>query len=257
MVLGFGTDLVWSPTEGYAVRELNVVKSFNSSNSQVSNMVLDFNVEGIFGGNLLCVKAASFIVFYHWETMKCIRKIEAAVKRVIWNDNNTKVLIATNTSFFVLNYNKKYVDEVVESLNHEDGLEDAFEVAFEIHDTLTSAIFIHDAVVYTNDSWKISFAQNGKHFNLAFPEKKKMYLIGYVSTQERFYLIDKNNEVVSYTFPSSFAQLLSASKEEYSEKAGKLLTKIPVSYNDRLAKFLEAIDMKKEASEVAQDLDLK
>jgi coatomer subunit beta' len=257
IALGQGTDLVWSPSEGYAVRELNVVRSYNASNTQVSSMVLDFNAEGLFGGNLLCVKASNFVVFYHWETMKCLRKIEASAKRVLWNDGNTKVLIATANSFFVLEYNKKYVDEVIESLNHEDGLENAFEVLYEIHDSLTSAIFVHDVVIYTNDSWKISFAQNGKHFYLAFPDKKKMYLVGYVNTQERYYLIDKHNEVVSYTFPVSFAQLLSVSREEYPAMASKLLGKIPQTYYDKLAKYLEAIDMKREAFEVAQDLDLK
>ncbi len=42
----------------------------------------EFGAEGIYGGNLLGVRAASNLSFYDWETLELIRRIEIQVKNV-------------------------------------------------------------------------------------------------------------------------------------------------------------------------------
>jgi coatomer subunit beta' len=45
------------------------------------------------------------VVFYDWETGRLVRRIDISPKKLYWNDNNTKVTIATNEDFYILSHN--------------------------------------------------------------------------------------------------------------------------------------------------------
>ena len=49
-------------------------------------MKTDFIIEALFGGILLAARSSEFIIFYHWESAKIIRKIDVCPRKVIWND---------------------------------------------------------------------------------------------------------------------------------------------------------------------------
>ena len=48
-----------------------------------TTLKIDFNAEGIYGGVLIGVRSADFIVFYDWEG-NIVRRIDVAVKTVHW-----------------------------------------------------------------------------------------------------------------------------------------------------------------------------
>ena len=50
-----------------------------------TTLKLDFNAEGIYGGVLIGVRSADFIVFYDWEG-NIVRRIDVAVKTVHWSE---------------------------------------------------------------------------------------------------------------------------------------------------------------------------
>lgn len=50
-----------------------------------TTLKIDFNAEGIYGGVLIGVRSADFIVFYDWEG-NIVRRIDVAVKTVHWSE---------------------------------------------------------------------------------------------------------------------------------------------------------------------------
>ena len=96
----------------------------------------NYSAEGLYGGRLLGVRSNSFLCFYDWGGEKIIRKIEIAPKAVYWSGSGELLVIACDTNFFILRYHH---DKVVEAFNTdlpEDGIEDAFEVLYEINERL-------------------------------------------------------------------------------------------------------------------------
>lgn len=65
----------------------------------------EFGAEGIFGGYLLGVKSVSGLLFYDWETLELIRRIEIEPKHVYWSESGQLVCIATEESYFILKFN--------------------------------------------------------------------------------------------------------------------------------------------------------
>lgn len=64
----------------------------------------EFGAEGIFGGYLLGVKSVSGLLFYDWETLELIRRIEIQPKHVYWSESGELVCIATEDSYFILKF---------------------------------------------------------------------------------------------------------------------------------------------------------
>lgn len=61
-----------------------------------------------------------------------------------------------------------------------DGVEEGLDLAFEIHETVTSAIWIENIFYFTSPTGKINYSVSGKTFNFGHTDKKK-FLIGYVN----------------------------------------------------------------------------
>ena len=53
---------------------------------------LDFPAEGVYGGALVGVSSADFIVFFDWEG-RVVRRIDVGVKSVHWSDSGEYVAI--------------------------------------------------------------------------------------------------------------------------------------------------------------------
>lgn len=82
---------------------------------------------------------------------------------------------------------------------------------------------------------------------------KKMLLLGYVATQNRLYLLDKDFELYSYELLQSVLLYQQAILEEDFETAEQLIKKVPKEAHLRLAKFLESNDCKELAYELTPD----
>ena len=61
----------------------------------------------------------------------------------------------------------------------EDGFEESFDLAHELRDTITSATWINDCFIFTNNNGKLGYTVGGKTFTLATTDNKK-YIIGYI-----------------------------------------------------------------------------
>ena len=195
-------------------------------------------------------------MFYDWETGKIIRKIEIAARKVYWNDVGSIVAIVSAEDFYVLSYNKAYVLENIEKFESTEGDEEAFTLLYEVHETVTSGLWISDVFFFSNAFGKINYSISGKIFNYAHTDKKK-FLIGYISSQNRLYLIDKSFSLISFEVPLVVTEYQSHMVNHQYEKALALLPSIPMKYMDKLAKFLDSIEMKDAAFDLVQDIDHK
>lgn len=76
-----------------------------------------FQNEGIFGGKLLAIKSKDFINFYDWEEFNVIRQIEVSsnIKNVYWSDDGNTVVLAMDSTFYLLSYNNGIVQEILET----------------------------------------------------------------------------------------------------------------------------------------------
>ena len=86
---------------------------------------------------------------------------------------------------------------------------------------------------------------------------KKFFLLGYISSQNRLYLINKSLTMVSYQVLTSVLNFQTAIIREEHKKARELLKNVPDSMLGKLAKFLESCDCKEFAFEIAPDADHK
>ena len=66
----------------------------------VKNLKLDFYIEKIFGGKLLCLAGNEFVIFYDWEGEQCIGKIDVEMEEIFWNKNS--LIIKNKNSIFRL-----------------------------------------------------------------------------------------------------------------------------------------------------------
>jgi len=256
---GNALEFVWAEDSGsYAVREsssrVKVFKNFKETHSFKPS----FSAEGIFGGSLLAVRSNSFVCFYDWETTDIIRKIEVTPKNIFWSENGEYFAIATESSTFVLRYNKESVQKFIESGQpiEEEGIEDAFEVVHEIEERINSACWVGDCFIYINRNSKLNYCVGTEVVTISHLEKH-MYLLGYLPQSGRLYLSDKNLNIVSYTLHISVINFQTSILRGDIDNAEKLLPKIPQDQLNSIAHFLESQGLKEKALEISTDLDHK
>lgn len=155
-----------------------------------------------------------------------------------------------------MSYNKQYVAENLEKFDSPEGDEEAFSLLYEVHETVTSGLWISDVFFFTNNFGKINYSISGKIFNYSHTDRKK-FLLGYVPSQNRVYLIDKSCAVISFEVLISVTEYQSLMVNQQYEKALNILSNIPEKYMDKLAKFLDSIDLKEAAFEIVRDIDHK
>jgi coatomer subunit beta' len=84
-----------------------------------------------------------------------------------------------------------------------------------------------------------------------------MYLLGYLPKENRVYLMDKSHNVYSYSLLVSVLVYQTAIVRRDFEAAAKALAGIPADHHNRIARFLEAQDLKELALEVSNDPEHK
>ena len=249
---GQAQEFVWSNSNEFAIRNGNSVKVMRDSEEK-ANYRPGFSLEGIFGGNLLGVRGDECIDFVEWTTGKLIRRINVSPKQVYWSESGNYIAIVLEENFFVL----KYFPEVIASgFEDEEGIEEAFEMQYEILESVVSGIWLSDCFIYTTSSHKLNYCLAGKQMPIVNLDKK-MYLLGYIPQQARVYLIDSNRSVISYGVTPSFIDYQIAVVQEDFEKAEMIFPSIPESYHNKCAKFLDNLGYKEEAMAITKDKDHK
>ncbi|KAJ0959721.1 hypothetical protein J5N97_000612 [Dioscorea zingiberensis] len=152
-----------------------------------------FSAERIFGGTLLAMCSNEFICFYDWVECRLIRRIDVNVKNLYWADSGDLLAIASDTSFYILKYNRDVVSSYIESGNSED-------------------------------EFKVTTM-----FHLDRP----MYLLGYLASQSRVYLIDKEFNVMGYTLLLSLIEYKTLVMRGDLDRASEVLLTIPKEHHNR------------------------
>ncbi|VAI69856.1 unnamed protein product [Triticum turgidum subsp. durum] len=268
---GSALEFAWSSEGEYAIREsTSRIKIFNKSFQFFSSRECftyvqekktirpTFSAERIFGGVLLAMCSSDFICFYDWADCRLIRRIDVTVKNVYWADSGDLVAIASDTSFYILKYNRDVVAAYLEGGKpaDEEGAEDAFELLHEVNERVRTGIWVGDCFIYNNSSWRLNYCVGGEVTTM-YHLDRPMYLMGYLANQSRVYLIDKEFNVIGYTLLLSLIEYKTLVMRGDLESANEILPSIPKTQYNSVAHFLESRGMLEEALEIATDADYK
>ncbi|KAJ6704278.1 COATOMER [Salix viminalis] len=256
---GSALEIVWSSDGEYAVREsTSKIKIFSKNFQEKRSVRPTFSAERIYGGTLLAMCSNDFICFYDWAECRLIRRIDVTVKNLYWADSGDLVAIASDASFYILKYNRDIVSSYLDSGKpvDEQGVEDAFELLHETNERVRTGLWVGDCFIYTNSSWRLNYCVGGEvttMYHLDHP----MYLLGYLASQSRVYLIDKEFNVTGYTLLLSLIEYKTLVMRGDLERASELLPSIPIEHHNSVAHFLESRGMIEYALEVATDPDYR
>ncbi|KAM9317649.1 coatomer subunit beta'-like isoform 2-T2 [Pholidichthys leucotaenia] len=256
---GLALEFVWAQDSSqYATRESsNMVKIFKNFKEKKA-FKPDFRSEGIFGGLLLGVRSNSGLAFYDWENATLICRIETQPKHIFWSDSGELVCIATGESFFVLRYLSERVVTALESTEEmaQDGIEDAFEVIGEVQEEVRTAVWVGDCFIYTTSVNRLSYYVGGEIITIAHLDRT-MYLLGYITKDDRLYLGDKELNIVSYSLMLSVLEYQTAVMRKDFSTTDKVLPTIPKEQRTRVAHFLEKQGFRQQALAVTMDSEHK
>ncbi|XP_022845701.1 coatomer subunit beta'-2-like isoform X1 [Olea europaea var. sylvestris] len=256
---GSALEFVWSSDGEYAIREsTSRIKIFSKNFQEKKSIRPTFSAERIYGGTLLAICSNNFICFYDWAECRLIRRIDVNVKNLYWADSGDLVTIASDTSFYVLKFNRDVVSAHMDSGRSvdEQGVEDSFELLYEINERVKTGIWVGDCFIYNNSSWKLNYCVGGEVTTM-FHFDRPMYLLGYLANQSRVYLIDKEFNVVGYTLLLSLIEYKTLVMRGDLERANEILPSIPKEQKNSVARFLESRGMIEEALEVATEPDYR
>ncbi|THG10116.1 hypothetical protein TEA_000772 [Camellia sinensis var. sinensis] len=225
---GSALEFVWSSDGEYAVRE---------STSKIKIFSKNFQVR-----------------ILNW----LIRRIDVTVKNLYWADSGDLVAIASDASFYIIKYNRDVVSAHLDSGKpvDEQGVEDAFELLYEINERVRTGLWVGDCFIYNNSSWRLNYCVGGEVTTM-FHLDRPMYLLGYLANQSRVYLIDKEFNVVGYTLLLSLIEYKTLVMRGDLERANEILPSIPKEHHNSVARFLESRGMIEDALEVATDPDYR
>lgn len=264
---GAASEFVWSAfgTGDYAVyepssRNVKVFKNFK----EVHSFRPPVDVKSLSGGSLLCVRSTEHVLFYDWETMRLVRRIEVAARGVVWNDAHQLVAILADDSYFVLRFDRdEYTAGMAASVGTsamavvaEEGVESAFELQHQIEEKVRNGVWVGDCFLYTNAANRLNYYVGGEVMTLSHLDRS-MYVLGYLAKEGRVYLMDKAGVIVSYALLLAVLNYQTAVVRRNFTDANAILPDIPRDQYNSIARFLDSQGFKEEALAVAQDPDVK
>eukprot|EP00197_Chlamydomonas_leiostraca_P003888 CAMPEP_0202868228 /NCGR_PEP_ID=MMETSP1391-20130828/10511_1 /ASSEMBLY_ACC=CAM_ASM_000867 /TAXON_ID=1034604 /ORGANISM="Chlamydomonas leiostraca, Strain SAG 11-49" /LENGTH=917 /DNA_ID=CAMNT_0049548365 /DNA_START=115 /DNA_END=2865 /DNA_ORIENTATION=- len=255
---GQGLEFVWSADSNeYAIRESASRVKLHKNFQEKTTLKLDFSAEGVHGGALVGVRAADFVVFYDWEG-RLIRRLDANVRSVHWSESGNQVAVVCEDSFYILKYNADVVEAALEGggTADPDGIDDAFEVVADVAERVKTAVWVGDCFIYNNAGWRLNYCVGGEVTTL-YHLDRPMYLLGYLASLNRVFLIDKEFGVVSYTLLLSLVEFKTLVIRGDLSGALALLPQLPKDALNGVARFLEGKGHVREALEVAVDADYR
>lgn len=260
---GQALDFVWaskeySSTNEFAIRESPTsVKIFKNYENKVGGLDVPFAADGLTGGVLLGVKGQGGISFYDWRTGGLVRRIEVEPKQVYWSESGELVALACEDSTYVLRFSRENYNEAVQAgLVEDDGVEAAFDVVTDISESIRSAEWLGDVLIYTNNTNRLNYLVGDQTYTIAHFDKP-MYILGYLQRDGRVYITDKDLNVTSFALSLPVLEYQTLVLREDMETAAELLPSIPEDQLNKIARFLEGQGHKELALEVATDPEHK
>jgi coatomer subunit beta' len=257
---GAGLSFAWaSDSNTYAVRESNsVVKVFRNFKERSGLVNVGFTVEDVKGGALLGVIGSGFVCFYHWETGALVRRIDVEAKNIFWSSTGELVAIVGTESFYILRYDRDAYQAYLDSeLPVEDeGVEDAFDVVTEINEVVRTAKWTGECFIYTNAQHRIQYLVGEQTYTINHTDNE-LYLLGYLPSLGRVYLVDQAVSIYSFALSLSVVEYQTAILRKDFDGAEEILKTVHTDQRNRIARFLETQDLKQMALQVSADPDHK
>lgn len=113
-------------------------------------------------------------------------------------------------------------------------------------------MWVGDCFIYTNSVNRINYYVGGEIVTVSHLDRT-MYLLGYVSKDNRLYLGDKELNVTSFSLLLSVLEYQTAVMRRDFETADRVLPTIPKEHRTRVAHFLEKQGFKEQALQVSTD----
>ncbi|QEU62164.1 Sec27 [Kluyveromyces lactis] len=264
-------DFAWGPdSNSYALITGTGAVTYYKNFKQVSSwsIPLDYGVEKIFPGSVLGVKADGFVYFFDWESGNLVKRIDVDAKDIIWSDNGELVMVinkdhetdsAEEANAYALLFNKDVYDEAVSAGSiDEDGVEDAFDVLYEVSEGITSGKWVGDVFIFTTPTNRLNYFVGGKIYNLAHFDKQ-MYLLGYLPRDDKVYLADKDIHVYGYELSIDVLEFETlVLRGELAEAKSSVLPNVQGKENLlKISRFLEGQDLFEDALEISPDAEQK
>ncbi|KAK3687894.1 coatomer WD associated region-domain-containing protein [Podospora appendiculata] len=260
---GFGQalDFVWGAKDNsndFAIREsATSVKVFKNFQEKKGGLDVPFAADGLTGGVLLGVKGQGGISFFDWQTGGLVRRIEVEPKQVYWSESGELVALACEDTYYVLRFSREHYNAAVQAGEVEDdGVESAFEVITDITESIRSAEWLGDVLIYTNSTNRLNYLVGDQTYTVAHFDKP-MYILGYLQRDSRIYLTDKDLSVTSFALSLPVLEYQTLVLRGDMETAAELLPSIPQDQLNKIARFLEGQGHKELALEVATDSEHK
>lgn len=257
---GAGFGFAWaSDSNTYAVKESNnVVKVFRNFRERANFLTINYAVQDIKGGALLGVTGSGFVCFYDWDSGALVRRIEVEARDIVWSTTGELVAITSSESFYILRFDR---DAYQQGLNNgayveDDGVEAAFDVVTEITEVVKTAKWTGECFIYTNAQNRIQYLV-GEQTHTVNHTDSELYLLGYLPSHGRVYLVDKDVSLYSFALSLAVVEYQTAILRQDYEGASEILKTVPAEQRNRVARFLESQDLKKLALEVSADADHK
>jgi coatomer subunit beta' len=260
---GNGISFAWAPDSNtYAVLEtrmkLKVFKNFKERPGVGMKGVGNWSMDAVHPGTLLAARGSGVVMFWDWESGEIVRRIDVDAKDVIWSGSGELVAIVTEESFFILRFDRSAYDAKLEEGEEisDEGVEDAFDVVAEVSEVVRTAKWVGDCFIYTTSTKRLCYLLGGESYTIS-PLDTTMYLLGYMPTHNRVYLLDKDCNLYSYSLSLNVVEYQTAVLREDMDAAAELLSSVPKDQLNKVARFLEARGHKELALQVTTDLDHK
>ncbi|KAJ9649908.1 Coatomer subunit beta', partial [Neophaeococcomyces mojaviensis] len=212
-----------------------------------------FQAEGLSGGVLLGVKGQGGIGMFDWATGNLVRRIEVEPREVYWSESGELVALACADTTYVLRFSREaYLEGHNAGLADEDGVESAFEVVTDINESIMTGEWVGDCFIYTNSTNRLNYLVGEQTYTISHFDQP-MYLLGYLQRDGRLYLCDKDVQVVSFALSLTVVEYQTLVLRGDIDGAQSLLSDIPESEMNKIARFLEGQGYKELALEVATD----
>ncbi|KAI0033319.1 coatomer protein [Vararia minispora EC-137] len=260
---GQGSSFAWAgDSNTYAVLEgrlkVRVYKNFRERSGAGMKGAGSWAIESLHGGTLLGARGPGIVVFWDWESGEVVRRVDVESKNVYWSSTGNLVAITAEDSFYILRFDREaYNAKLEEGIDlGDEGVEEAFDIVTEIPENVKTAKWIGDCFIYTNSANRLNYFVGSESYLVASFDKP-MSLLGFLPSQNRIYVADKDMSVYGYTLALSVIEYQTAVLREDMDAAEETLQTIPKDQLGKVARFLESRGLKELALKVTTDPDHK
>jgi len=214
-------------------------------------------MESLHGGTLLGARGAGFVMFWDWESGEVVRRIDVEAKNVFWSGTGSLVAITAEDSFYILRFDRDAYNTKLEEGAEigDEGVEEAFEVVADVSEGVKTAKWVGDCFIYTTSN-RLCYFVGSESYTIS-PFDTPLYLLGYIPSHNRVYLTDKDLHIYGYALSLSVVEYQTAILRGDTEAATEILPTLPKDQLNKVARFLEARDLKELALQITTDPDHK